>query len=219
MIACPILSSTQKKQVTGQSHSGRPRSFEALDSTTAGMDGDLRRIESCGSLDSHTFRHENEASVREHQPSPLCQQRATKPSRDNMDVDSEEYEQMGSPVQSRRGLSPGRSHRTALLSQRQEAAVALDYTFKPISALNQRPKTTGPFPQHRFSPQVPRSSTNPWQLPRPSSATPEGRRRIHHHPIRHASFGCMDNQGQQHFPRLPQASQSDSVYTRNESLV
>ncbi len=195
------------------------------------MEGDLRRVESCGSLDSHAFRPEREAQKR----SPLCQQRPA--SRENMDVDGEEYE-MGSPERSGRALSPrrlpravspGRSPRAFspgrspqavsphFHSQQLQPVVALNHAFKPIPSHDQRPKTA--FHHTYLSPQLPRSSPNPRLLVRPSSTTPDTRRRVYPQPVRHSSFASMGNQTQQRLPRRPHAPQTDFVYTRNESLV
>ncbi len=207
--------------MTGQPRSGRPRSFETLDSTM-GVDKDFRRIESCGSLDSHAFRPETQTSMQEAPHSPQCRQRPMRGSREDlMGVDDGEYEPMRSPVRSRRAFSPQRLPQNVSPQFLSRQPVAMpDHTFKPVSTLEQRPKTAGPFTHHlqrqtHLSPQLPRStSPNPRKLVRPSSATPDSRRRILHQPFRTSSVSCMDYPPHQQ-PMRP-LPQTDYTYGRNE---
>ena len=187
-------------------------------------DRNMRRIDSCGSLDSHTHRYNKMDTAMQVDPRiPHCRHELRASREDMLQIDDGEYEQMGSPDRSRRSFFPGKSPRKTSPqfpfqpSEPISISPAMAHTFRPIPAAEQRPKTTGLFPHHdqpqRYTPQLQPRSPSPRKIVRPASATPDERRRINCRPPRKYSIGCIDPRN--HSTRPPMHPNN----TRSESLV
>ena len=209
---------------SNQSYLSQPdHSFDTIESTILITDRNLRRTDSCGSLDSHTHRYESKKDK------PLRTSRE-----DMLQIEDGEYEEMGSPKRGANAMKPKRNLSplcNEVLSQQPPA----DHTFKPISGFD-RPTTAGN-PSHQQRQRAPK---------RPSSTTPDMNRRIHHHPAiaRNFSNSSLDYEQRRIAPQSPPRGVSPQafrsltneigqltnrcynvseygsvVYTRTESLV
>ena len=158
--------------------------FDLLESTLLGGSRNLRRIDSCGSLDSHS--HKYATAPGNTVPSENCDS-------GHPDGEMEEPLRMshenllegdyGLHSRSRRKDSPLRNrsppfrNRSPLacnefLSQQPSGQTqhspVYDYSFRPIPASEQRPKTAGDF-----------RALNGCKVARPSSTTPDSRRKVY----------------------------------------
>ena len=183
------------------------RSLEALESRVLGEERNLRRVDSCGSLDSHTLKYSSEDSAHD------CL------------IDEPLYTRRNrSSTSPHRRISPAFRNPSPLcndsLSQPTSSyPTQPDYQFRPISLQPTRPSTAC----CEFR------TLDPRKISRPSSATPESRHRIytnrkysvdHVSPTRSIpqSFRTLVTEIRQ-LPSRCEATAVDYMYNRSESLV
>ena len=154
--------------------------FDLLESTLLGGSRYLRRIDSCGSLDSHSHKYATTGNVAR---SEKCDsghpdgemEEPLRMSHENL-LEGDYGWRLGSGSNGRRKDSPlGNMSPLAcneflsqqLTTQSQHSPVN-ECTFKPIPAGEQRPKTAGDF-----------KALNGCKVARPSSTTPDSRRKVY----------------------------------------
>lgn len=248
-IACLCAQSTQatSSQLVLPNQSDAPiypeTNFEMLESKVTGGRRDLRRADSCGSLDSHIHKYEGEDAVVQD-----CQiDEPLRTSGESLTYVREEENYGEHTKRSRASSSPLRHCKNMsqpvrnpsplcndFLSQQLTTQYASqpDYSFRPISVAAVRPKTAGGDPK----------PPNPRKIPRPSSATPESRHRIcNTNLVRNFSSTAVDYKPKimaptsptrkapqnfrtrateiRHLPSRCEMTTVDYVYSRSESLV
>ena len=153
--------------------------FELLESKVTGGRRDLRRADSCGSLDSHIHKYEcEEAVVQDCQiDEPLCTsgESLTYVREESYGEHTKRSRASSSPLRHCQNMSQHVRNPSPLcndfLSQQlttTQYTSQPDYGFRPVSVAAIRPKTAGGDSR----------PSNPRKIPRPSSATPESRHRI-----------------------------------------
>lgn len=184
------------------------RSLEVLESRILGEERNLRRIDSCGSLDSRTLKY----------------------SREDIAHDS----QIDEPLYTRRNRSSTSPHRHISPAIRSQSPLCSDSLSQPTNS----PYCTQPDYQFRpISVQPTRPSTaccefrtlDPRKLSRPSSTTPDCRHRIHTNRKYSVDHVSPTRSGLQSFrtlvtevrqlPSRCEATAVDYMRNRSESLV
>lgn len=146
-------------------------SFNMLESALLSEKQNLRRVDSCGSLDSHSHKYATRGEV-------IYDSKIDEPlrvSRENVTRDEVEEGPYGEFVRNTTAAVPVKTRRNRslqhdFLSQQpmSTSPQTADYMFRPIPVTNERPKTAKEL-----------RTSHPRNIVRPSSTTPESRRRIY----------------------------------------